>query len=120
MIKPDCRFCLANELLTDTPLYRLAQFFILGSIDPDRTHQVMIVPYRHIETPFCLNADEWAEIGEALNIARKHLEPANPNGFTVGWNVGATAGQTVFHAHLHVFARFKGEPTEGFGIHSLL
>jgi len=61
---------LANELLTDTPLYRLAQFFILGSIDPDRTHQVMIVPYRHIETPFCLNADEWAEIGEALNIAR--------------------------------------------------
>jgi diadenosine tetraphosphate (Ap4A) HIT family hydrolase len=118
--KPGCRFCLGNGLLSDTPLYTFENFFILGSIDPDRKNQVMIVPHRHIETPFELNADEWADIGAAMDMARGHLEPSGPNGFTVGWNIGAVAGQTVFHAHMHVIARYSGEYSEGLGIHGLL
>lgn len=118
--KPDCRFCLDNNLLSDTPLYYFENFFILGSIDPAREHQMMIVPKRHVDTPFELTPSEWAEIGTALDTAREHLASANPDGYTVGWNVGAVAGQTVFHAHMHVFARFAGEHSEGLGIHALL
>ncbi len=79
----------------------------------------MIVPHRHIETPFELGADEWSEIGEALAFVKTRFDKAGADGFTVGWNAGAVAGQDVFHAHLHVIARFEGEPSEGLGIHAL-
>ncbi|MCH2165855.1 MAG: HIT domain-containing protein [Marinovum sp.] len=79
----------------------------------------MIVPHRHIESPFELNAEEWSEISEAMAFVKTRFDKENADGFTIGWNVGSVAGQDVFHAHLHVIARFKGEPSEGFGIHAL-
>lgn len=119
MSEPTCRFCLDNNLLIDTPLARLEQFYLLGSIEAHRPAQAIIVPHRHVVTPFELNGAEWAELGTALDAARAHLARFEPTGWTIGWNVGAVAGQDVFHAHLHVIARFEGEPTQGRGIHAL-
>lgn len=120
MNKPGCRFCLANGLLTDEPLLRRERFFVLGSIESHRPAQVMVVPLRHMESPFELTAEEWSDLRVILNLAREHLMQFRPDGFTLGWNVGAVAGQSVFHSHLHVIARFAGEPTEGRGIHYAL
>lgn len=36
-------------------------------------------------------------------------EQHHPDGYNVGFNDGAAAGQTVFHAHLHVIPRFDGD-----------
>ena len=33
----------------------------------------------------------------------------DPDGFNVGVNDGAAAGQTVAHAHVHVIPRFEGD-----------
>jgi diadenosine tetraphosphate (Ap4A) HIT family hydrolase len=55
-----------------------------------------------------------------LATAKAYLAPADPDGFTVGWNVGAAGGQHVFHAHLHVIARFTGEPNAGKGIRAVI
>lgn len=33
----------------------------------------------------------------------------NPDGFNIGINVGAEAGQTIFHHHVHVIPRYKGD-----------
>ncbi|MFV2016542.1 MAG: HIT family protein, partial [Candidatus Heimdallarchaeota archaeon] len=33
----------------------------------------------------------------------------NPSGFNVGINVGTDAGQTIFHSHIHLIPRFKGD-----------
>ena len=55
-----------------------------------------------------------------LQRARAHFDHLKPDGFTVGWNVGAAAGQHVFHTHLHILARFKGDPAEGAGIRRIL
>jgi diadenosine tetraphosphate (Ap4A) HIT family hydrolase len=32
-----------------------------------------------------------------------------PDGFTIGVNDGAAAGQTVMHAHVHVIPRWNGD-----------
>jgi diadenosine tetraphosphate (Ap4A) HIT family hydrolase len=117
--QPNCRFCRQNKLLIDRPLLIMKHFFILGSIEENRPHQAMVVPHRHIETPFELNHEEWSEIGEALAFVKRRFSKNSADGFTIGWNVGAVAGQEVFHAHLHVIARFAGEPSEGLGIHAL-
>ena len=43
-------------------------------------------------------------------MARGPDDEAEPDGYTIGWNVGAAGGQEVMHAHLHVVARFADEP----------
>jgi len=40
--------------------------------------------------------------------ARLRAERA-PDGYNLGVNVGAAAGQTVDHAHLHVIPRYRGD-----------
>jgi superfamily II DNA or RNA helicase/HKD family nuclease len=45
-----------------------------------------------------------------LAVARKAiLSRHQPDGFNVGWNIGAVAGQTVFHLHVHVIPRYPGD-----------
>lgn len=78
------------------------------------------MPDRHVVTPFEPTPDEWSDMGAALGLVREHLAPFRPDGFTMGWNVGAAAGQDIYHAHLHVTARFAGEPSEGRGLHAAL
>ena len=33
----------------------------------------------------------------------------SPDGYNIGVNVGASAGQTVFHLHMHIIPRYKGD-----------
>ena len=33
----------------------------------------------------------------------------SPDGYNVGINVNEAAGQTVFHVHVHLIPRFKGD-----------
>lgn len=117
---PDCRFCLGNNLLVDSPVLESEHFYVLGSIDPMVPVAAMIIPRRHSETPFEFTKDEWIGFGDILQQTKNHFAGRKPDGFTLGWNVGAVASQHVFHAHLHVIPRFKGEPNEGVGIRRVM
>jgi histidine triad (HIT) family protein len=114
--EPGCRFCLDNQLLAETPLFANQTCYFLESDDPVLPHAGMIIPFRHSATPFELNADEWRDAFDLLQRARAHLSPAEADGYTIGWNVGAVAGQTVPHTHLHIVARFADEPLAGQGL----
>lgn len=84
-------------------------------------HSGIIVPVRHAETVFDLTPDEVAATHRLLGEARSWLDQEHaPDGYNVGWNCGATAGQEVFHAHLHVIPRFRQEPLAGQGIRAHL
>lgn len=77
----------------------------------------LILPRAHRPTLFDLDADEWVATHSLLRQARELLDGLHrPQGYNVGWNVGATAGQEIFHAHLHVIPRFEDEPLAGKGI----
>lgn len=89
-------------------------------LEAERAHAVMIVLKRHAETPFEIAAAEWSNLAAPLEFAKQRLAPHRPSGFTVGWNVGAVAGQHVPHAHLHVICRFNGDGAEGQGLHALI
>lgn len=119
-VAPGCRFCQANGLLVDSPLLASEHFYMLGSIDPDLPSAGMLIPHRHSETPFEFSSVEWADFGDILLQAKTFFSHLEPDGFTLGWNVGAIAGQQVFHTHLHIIPRFKGEAAEGAGIRRLL
>lgn len=48
-------------------------------------------------------------------LARLHeavLTERRPDGFNIGINDGAAAGQTVMHLHIHLIPRYEGDATD--------
>ena len=77
----------------------------------------LILPRAHRETVFDLTEEEWAATFSLLEEAKALLDAEYaPDGYNLGWNSGAVAGQEVFHAHLHVTPRYADEPLAGRGI----
>lgn len=70
----------------------------------------LVVPRRHVAGLFELPADEQAGLWRLVAEVRADLAARlTPDGFTVGVNDGAAAGQTVPHAHVHVIPRRAGD-----------
>ena len=74
----------------------------------------MIIPIQHVSDYFDLSQEEKADIENLLVKQKKHIMELDENvcGFNVGINIGETAGQTVFHAHVHLIPRRKGDVNE--------
>ncbi len=85
---------------------------ILGLWDafPVNPGHALLITKRHVASWFDATDEERSELIGAIEIARqKILEQDQPDGFNIGVNVGAEAGQTVPHLHLHVIPRFAGD-----------
>lgn len=78
----------------------------------------LVIPKRHVWGYFELARPELNACHRLLEQEKKAIEQADPNveGINVGTNDGEVAGQTVFHCHLHLIPRRKGDmedPTGG-------
>ena len=71
----------------------------------------LVIPKRHVSTYFELTEDERKSIHTLLESQRAKImaEDDTVEGFNIGWNCGEAAGQTVFHAHVHLIPRRKGD-----------
>jgi diadenosine tetraphosphate (Ap4A) HIT family hydrolase len=59
---------------------------------------------------FDATEEERGELLRAVHAVRKEIEATrSPDGYNVGMNLGAAAGQTIDHLHLHVIPRFAGD-----------
>ncbi len=73
----------------------------------------LVIPRRHVSDFFELSPGELAAVVEMLFRMRSRLAAQDqPAGFNLGVNVGAAAGQTVMHVHVHLIPRFFGDATE--------
>ena len=53
----------------------------------------IIVPLEHRRSPFELSPEEWRAMHDLLIAAKQVIDERwRPDGYTVGWNVGAAAG----------------------------
>ena len=70
----------------------------------------LIIPKRHVETYFDLSKEEMDAIFSLSKVVKEHLDNLyHPDGYNVGYNVGEHGGQTVFHCHMHIIPRYKGD-----------
>ena len=71
----------------------------------------LVIPKRHVTNYFELTEDERKSIHTLLESQRAKImaEDDTVEGFNIGWNCGEAAGQTVFHAHVHLIPRRKGD-----------
>jgi diadenosine tetraphosphate (Ap4A) HIT family hydrolase len=70
----------------------------------------LVVPRRHVASWLDLTAAEAAHAWTLVARTTRSLDLAHhPDGYNLGVNVGAAAGQTVAHAHLHLIPRYAGD-----------
>lgn len=71
----------------------------------------LVVPRRHVVEYFDLGRPELNAAHFLLVELRKRFreEDHTVTGFSVGVNCGQTAGQTVFHCHIHLIPRRSGD-----------
>ena len=112
----DCIFCkIASGEIPAATLYEDEDFRVFLDLAPAAKGHALIVPKTHAAN---LNElpDELA--AKAFLLAKKiggeMLEKLACDGFNVIQNNGEAAGQTVFHFHMHVIPRYKGD-TAGVG-----
>ena len=68
------------------------------------------MPRQHVESVFSLSTEGAQLLWSLVTAVRQQLvETVAPAGFNVGINDGASAGQTVAHAHIHVIPRYAGD-----------
>ena len=70
----------------------------------------LVLPLRHVATIWDLNAAEYDDCFRLVRAVQPLLAARfSPGGFNVGANCGEAAGQSVWHAHIHVIPRYKGD-----------
>jgi diadenosine tetraphosphate (Ap4A) HIT family hydrolase len=77
---------------------------------------VLVAPRRHVATYFGCTQQEKLALWDLVERVREiALGALRPDGFNIGFNVGAAAGQTVFHAHIHVIPRYTDDVSDPSG-----
>ena len=77
---------------------------------PVNVGHALIIPKRHVANYFDLTPEEISGMQDVLFRVKEIVQKRyNPDGFNIGVNVGEHAGQSVFHVHMHLIPRFKGD-----------
>lgn len=103
----DCIFCKQpeTEAICENKLARA--FF---DKFPVSEGHVLITPKRHASNFFEATPEELAAINELIFRVKEILdERYKPDGYNIGVNVNYAAGQTIFHLHVHIIPRHKGD-----------
>lgn len=107
----NCIFCkIANGEIPSATLYEDEEFRVILDVSPAAKGHALILPKKHAANLFEL-PDETAS--KALVLAKKIAftlqEGLQADGINVLQNNGEAAGQTVFHFHMHLIPRKKGD-----------
>lgn len=77
---------------------------------PASPGHTVVIPRRHVACFFDLMPEEVAACMDLIKEERKRIdEEFNPDGYNIGVNVGPAAGQSIFHVHIHIIPRYKGD-----------
>ena len=87
-----------------------ADFLITKDLFPVSPGHILIISKREVSDFFALTDSERTQLNKSILIAKFLIELENkPDGYNIGMNCGAAAGQTVFHFHCHVIPRYIGD-----------
>lgn len=108
-LNKDCLFCNLPEEVRIVDANALAVAFY--DKFPVTEHHTLVIPRRHVADYFDLNEAEVGAIHELLQRQKERLLQLDGTitGFNVGVNIGLDAGQTIFHVHVHLIPRRRGD-----------
>ena len=96
----DCLFCsIARE---GAYLHKAKGFVAINDINPQAPVHVLVLPERHVDSFRDVSAFDAKEAKRMLEFVAETAEKVGLTDYRVVVNVGASAGQTVFHLHWHI------------------
>lgn len=110
-MEKDCPFCL-NNLTSEIILENNFSYAIYDKFPVSKGH-ILIIPKQHNSNYFDLSLEEQKECLILLNNAKKIIDKEfKPDGYNIGININKDAGQTIWHAHIHLIPRYNGDVEE--------
>ncbi|MFP4461591.1 MAG: HIT family protein [Thermotogota bacterium] len=105
-----CEFCDILKNQREKIITENEMFFSFFDKYPLNEGHILVVPKRHFANFFDMSPQEWAMAKETISEIKEILDiQFSPTGYNIGVNVGADAGQSIFHAHIHVIPRYSGD-----------
>ena len=107
MTAPACPFC-------TLPAWRIQaeneHAVLIRDAFPVSAGHSLVIPKRHNGSYFETTEAERRDMQALLEAAKTGIESELlPQGFNIGINDGAAAGQTVPHLHMHLIPRYVGD-----------
>lgn len=102
---PFCHLAPAVEVVCESDI--CVAFYDGFPVSPGHA---LIIPKRHVASYFDLtNQEREAMTQMMLDVKQMLDERFHPDGYNIGINVGEYAGQSIFHCHMHLIPRYKGD-----------
>lgn len=113
-MKDDCLFCkIINGEVPCHRIYENDKVLAFLDIGPVNKGHALVIPKEHHVNLLDMPDDILAEVAIASKkVANAVIEAVGADGCNIGKNNGAAAGQVIFHAHMHIIPRFKGDGLE--------
>lgn len=104
-----CPFCYEN--LVNLIIDELGTMVAIRDQYPVTLHHMLIIPKRHTPDYLSMTIEEKQDAGFLLEILKIKLQQTDKSitGFNIGMNCGESAGQTIYHAHIHLIPRRDGD-----------
>jgi diadenosine tetraphosphate (Ap4A) HIT family hydrolase len=101
-----CPFCQPDDSIIAKTALSCAFF---DNFPVSKGH-ALVIPKRHVATIWELSEDEYVDVFDLVKKVKDMIQKKfDPQGINVGVNCGQAAGQTVFHAHIHIIPRYAGD-----------
>jgi histidine triad (HIT) family protein len=95
-----CLFCsIARD---GTYLHKAKGFVAINDINPQAPVHVLVLPERHVDSFRDISDFDAKETKRMLEFVAETAQKVGLTDYRVLVNVGASAGQTVFHLHWHI------------------
>ena len=101
----DCLFC--KIVAGNIPAQIVAKndfVTAFNDITPQAPTHILIIPNQHFENIGQVAIKNEKLVGQMFQMAEKIAAEKKLNGYRTVLNTGASAGQSVFHAHIHLLA----------------
>ncbi len=115
MKNQDCIFCkIVSGTIPSTKIFENEQVLGFKDLQPSAKNHYLFIHKHHTENVNDMVSTGPTQIAEIYAAIREVSikEGLDQTGFRVVTNMGAHAGQTVFHTHFHLLG---GEQLRGFG-----
>ncbi len=112
--KPDgCILCLIRDNapeVVNLTVHESELFIVSINLYPFNPGHLMVFPRRHLTDIRELSAAENLELSVLINQTLTLIDGLyNPAGYNIGYNMGAAAGASIDHIHMHIIPRYPRE-----------
>lgn len=106
----NCLFCNIYNNEKEKIIYENELSFAIYDAFPVNKGHILVIPNRHFESFFDASEEEITDIYALLHKCKEIIdEKYKPSGYNLGVNIGYDGGQTIFHLHVHLIPRYKGD-----------